>query len=105
MTIPPTERDPSLPVTVLVVEDDPAMRDHLTQAIESGDYSRVGIMTAARNIDSTAGLLRDGLTLKMDATDAFIAEGTQIQLWSDADQLFVDVGDLSNLEGSLGVAG
>ena len=62
-------------------------------------------MTAARNIDTTAGLLRDGLTFTMNADDGFIAEGTQIQQWSDADKLFVDVGEIRNLEGSLGVAG
>ena len=79
--------------------------DNAVTALEAGDYSRAGIMTAARNIDTTTSLLLEGLTFKMDATDGFAAEGAQILQWSDADQAFSDVGEVTNLEGTLGVAG
>ena len=73
----------------------------IQQAADAGNLSREGIINAVRNIDYTASLLRDGLNFKMDATDGFIAEGTQLTAWNGTG--FDDVGEVVNLEGSLGV--
>ncbi|MEM1335730.1 MAG: ABC transporter substrate-binding protein [Actinomycetota bacterium] len=73
----------------------------IEQAEAEGNLSREGIMNAARNIDYQAALLRDGLTFKMDANDGYIGEGAQIVQWQDGG--FVDVGDVVDLEGTLGV--
>jgi branched-chain amino acid transport system substrate-binding protein len=73
----------------------------LEQAAATGSLTRASVIEAARNIDYVPSLLRDGLTAQMDATDGYIAEGTQIQQWSGGG--FVDVGEVINLEDSLGV--
>jgi branched-chain amino acid transport system substrate-binding protein len=72
------------------------------QAFENGDYSRAGIINAARNINFTPGLVRDGLVGEMNAQDAFFAEGTQLVQWSDADKRFSSVGEVLDYNGSLG---
>ena len=77
----------------------------LEEAAASGTLSRESIINAVRNIDYTPSLAREGLSFVMNAGDGYIAEGTQIQQWSAADARFVDVGDVIDLEGSLGVYG
>jgi ABC-type branched-subunit amino acid transport system substrate-binding protein len=74
----------------------------IEQAAESGTLSREAIINAVRNIDYAPTLAREGLTFQMDATDGYVAEGTQIQQWSVADSGFVDVGEVINLEDFLG---
>jgi branched-chain amino acid transport system substrate-binding protein len=73
------------------------------EAFEAGDYSRIGIMDAARNVDFVPMLGLDGLRAIMNAEDGYTAEGTQLVQWSDADAYLVPVGDVSDYEGSLGV--
>lgn len=73
------------------------------QALAAGDLSRAGIMTAVRNIDFVPGLLLDGITASMDASDAFFAEATQLVSWDDAAEAFVPAGDVVDFNGSLGV--
>ncbi len=75
------------------------------EAFDAGDYSRAGIINAARNVDYSPGLLLDGLTAKMNADDAYISEGTQLVQWSDASASLVPVGDVNNYEGTTGVFG
>jgi branched-chain amino acid transport system substrate-binding protein len=77
----------------------------LEQAAESGTLSRESIINAVRNIDFAPPLLREGLSFQMGPDDGYTAEGTQIQQWSAADARFVDVGDVIDLEGSLGIFG
>jgi hypothetical protein len=77
----------------------------LEEAAATGTLSRESIINAVRNIDYTPSLAREGLTFTMNAGDGYIAEGTQIQQWNAAEARFVDVGDVINLEGSLGVYG
>jgi hypothetical protein len=72
------------------------------QAFDAGDYSRAGIMNAARNIDYTPGLVVDGVVTQMNADDAFFAEGTQLVQWSDATKAFATAGDVVDYNGSLG---
>jgi len=73
------------------------------EAFEAGDFSRVGIMNAARNVDFAPVLQLEGLRAIMNAADAYTAEGTQLVQWSDENGFLVPVGDVSNYEGSLGV--
>ena len=75
------------------------------EAFDAGDYSRVGIMNAARNVDYAPKLLLDGLSSIMNADDAYIGEGTQLVQWSDATAHLVPLGDVKDYEGSLGVYG
>jgi hypothetical protein len=65
--------------------------------------TRACIINAARNIDYTASLFREGLSAVMNATDGYVAEGTQIISWDAANQLFVDQGEVINVEGTTGV--
>jgi branched-chain amino acid transport system substrate-binding protein len=65
--------------------------------------TRACIINAARNIDYKPSLFRGDLKAIMSATDGYIAEGTQIIQWSTADQLFGDVGDVIDVEGTTGV--
>ena len=65
--------------------------------------TRACIINAARNIDVTPSLFRDGLSAVMGPTDGFIAEGTQIISWSFADQGFTDQGEVIDVEGTTGV--
>ncbi|TFH13676.1 MAG: hypothetical protein E4H05_10595, partial [Acidimicrobiales bacterium] len=72
------------------------------QALEAGDYSRAGIVNAARNIDYTPALLVPGYTTSMDAEDAFFAEGTQLVQWSADSKTFVIAGEVKDYNGTLG---
>ena len=72
-------------------------------AFDAGDLSRVGIMTAARNVDFTPALQVEGLKAIMNAEDGYTAEGTQLVQWSDANGYLEPVGDVADYEGSLGV--
>ena len=72
------------------------------QALDAGDYSRAGIVNAARNIDYTPALLVPGFTTSMDAEDAFLAEGTQLVQWSADSKSFVTAGDVKDYNGTLG---
>jgi branched-chain amino acid transport system substrate-binding protein len=65
--------------------------------------TRACIINAARNIDFTPSLFREGLSAVMNAGDGFIAEGTQIISWDAANQVFVDQGDVIDVEGTTGV--
>ena len=73
------------------------------QAIANGDFSRAGIMNAARNIDYASPLTLPGLVGQMNAEDAFYPEGTQLVQWSDASTSFEPAGDVTDYNGSLGV--
>jgi ABC-type branched-subunit amino acid transport system substrate-binding protein len=75
----------------------------IQDAADAGNLSREGIINAARNIDYKPGLLREGLNFQMDATDGYIAEGTQIQYWDAANSVFLDVGEVLDFEDFLGV--
>ena len=75
----------------------------IQDAADAGNLSREGIINAVRNVDYKASLLRDGLNFKMGADDGYIAEGTQLTQWDGTG--FVDVGEVVDLEGSLGVYG
>jgi branched-chain amino acid transport system substrate-binding protein len=72
----------------------------LQDAADAGNLSREGVINAARNVDYTASLLRDGLNFKMGPDDGYIAEGTQLQQWTNG--AFTDVGEVVDLEGTLG---
>jgi branched-chain amino acid transport system substrate-binding protein len=65
--------------------------------------TRACIINAARNIDYTPTLFREGLSAKMNAADGFISEGTQMIRWDAAGQVFVDVGEVINVEGTTGI--
>jgi branched-chain amino acid transport system substrate-binding protein len=75
----------------------------LEEAAATGTLSRASIIEAVRNIDYVPTLLREGLVAQMDATDGYIAEGTQITQWTGTG--FADVGEVVDLEDSLGVFG
>jgi branched-chain amino acid transport system substrate-binding protein len=75
----------------------------LEEAAATGTLSRESIINAVRNIEYAPALLREGLNFHMDTGDGYIAEGTQIVQWNAADSVFVDVGEVIDLEGSLGV--
>jgi hypothetical protein len=72
------------------------------QALESGDYSRAGIINAVRNIDYVPGMVVDGVTASMNAEDGFYAEFTQLVQWDGASKSFVVAGDVVDDNGSLG---
>ena len=72
-------------------------------AFEAGDFSRVGIMNAARNADFVPVLQVDGTRAIMNAEDGYTSEGTQLVQWSDANGYLEPVGDVADLEGSLGI--
>ena len=75
------------------------------EAADAGNLSRQGIIDAARNIDYKASLLREGLNFRMNATDGYIAEGTQLIVWNGETSLFENSGEVLDYEGSLGVFG
>ena len=50
-----------------------------------------------------ATLLRDGCSFQMGTDDGFIGECTQILAWSNDAGVFVDQGEVIDLEGSQGV--
>jgi hypothetical protein len=72
------------------------------QAFEAGDYSRAGIINAARNIDYVSPLAMAGGVGQMNAEDAFYAEATGLVQWSDAAVGFERLGDIIDYNGSLG---
>ena len=74
----------------------------IQEAADAGNLSREGIINAARNVNYSSPLLLDELTYVMNADDGFLAEGTQLRVWSDADQLFIVQGDPIELNGTLG---
>lgn len=73
------------------------------QALASGDYSRAGIINAARNIDHVGGLGLPGLKGQMNADDGYYAEGTQLLAWSDGSKSFVAAGEVTDYNGTLGI--
>jgi branched-chain amino acid transport system substrate-binding protein len=77
----------------------------IQQAADQGELTRETIINEVRNIDYVPSLYRDGLRAKMGPEDGFVAEGAQIQQWSVADGGFVDVGDVLDFEGFMGVSG
>lgn len=72
-------------------------------AAATGTLSRETIANAVRNVDFKPSLVREGLNFHMSATDGYAAEGAQLVTWSAADAGFVDVGEVVNLDGFLGV--
>jgi branched-chain amino acid transport system substrate-binding protein len=72
------------------------------QALAAGDYSRAGIINAARNIDYVSPLALPGGVGQMNAEDAFYAEATGLVQWSDAAVGFERIGDIIDYNGSLG---
>ncbi len=72
------------------------------EAIANGDYSRAGIINAARNIDYVSPLALPGGVGQMNAEDAFYPEATGLIQWSDASTSFETVGDIVDYNGSLG---
>jgi branched-chain amino acid transport system substrate-binding protein len=72
------------------------------QAFEAGDYSRAGIINAARNIDYVSELALPGGVGIMNAEDAYYPEATGLIQWSDADAAFAQIGDIVDYNGSLG---
>jgi branched-chain amino acid transport system substrate-binding protein len=75
----------------------------IQEAADAGNLSREGIINAARNVNYSSPLLLDGLTYSMNAADGYLAEGTQLQIWSDADAGFTREGEVFDLDGTLGV--
>ncbi|WP_423979557.1 ABC transporter substrate-binding protein [Ilumatobacter sp.] len=75
----------------------------IQEAAEAGNLSREGIINAARNVDYSSLLLLEGLNYVMNAEDGFLAEGTQVRVWSDELAGFESVGDPIDLNGTLGV--
>jgi branched-chain amino acid transport system substrate-binding protein len=75
----------------------------IQEAADAGNLSREGIINAARNVNYSSPLLLDGLTYSMDATDGYMAEGTQLQTWSDADKGFIREGEVLELDNTVGV--
>ncbi len=55
----------------------------IQEAADAGNLSREGIINAARNVNYSSLLLLDGLTYVMNADDGYLAEGTQLRVWSD----------------------
>ncbi len=74
----------------------------IQEAADAGNLSREGIINAARNVNYSSPLLLDELTYVMNAEDGFLAEGTQLRVWSDGDQLFIVQGDPIDANGTLG---
>jgi ABC-type branched-subunit amino acid transport system substrate-binding protein len=65
--------------------------------------TRACIINAARNLDYKPSLFRGDLSAVMGPTDGYIAEGTQMTKWNATDQVFEDVGEIINVEGTTGV--
>ena len=74
----------------------------IQEAADAGNLSREGIINAARNVNYSSLLLLDGLTYVMNADDGFLAEGTELRVWSDGDGGFVVAGDPIDFNGTLG---
>jgi hypothetical protein len=72
------------------------------QAFVAGDYSRAGIINAARIIDFVSPLQAPGGVGQMNADDAFYAAATGLVQWSDAAVRFERIGDIIDYNGSLG---
>jgi len=75
----------------------------IQEAADAGNLSREGIINAARNVNYSSPLLLDELTYQMNNEDGYLAEGTQLRVWSDADGGFVAQGDPVEFNGTLGV--
>lgn len=73
----------------------------LKQAAASpGGLSRKSIIEAARAMDFTPALFRDGLSYSTSATDGYPAEGLQVLQWSNATQTFTEIGEpITSYEG------
>jgi hypothetical protein len=65
--------------------------------------TRACIINAARTIDYTPSLFRDGLSAVMNTEDGYVAEGTQIIEWDFEAATFIDLGEVINVEGTTGV--
>ena len=74
----------------------------IQEAADAGNLSREGIINAARNVNYSSLLLLDGLTYVMNAEDGFLAEGTQLRVWSDEKGGFEVQGDAIDFNGTLG---
>jgi len=79
--------------------------NNLLTASEAGNLSRQGVIDAVRNIDYQPEMSREGCRSIMNAEDGFIGECTQVQSWDAAVGIFIDEGELYDLEGEMGVAG
>ena len=74
----------------------------IQEAADAGNLSREGIINAARNVNYSSLLLLDGLTYVMNAEDGFLAEGTQLRIWSDEKGGFEVQGEAVDFNGTLG---
>jgi ABC-type branched-subunit amino acid transport system substrate-binding protein len=74
----------------------------IQEAADAGNLSREGIINAARNVNYSSPLLLDELTYIMDAGDGYLAEGTQLRIWSDEIVGFEVQGAPIDFNGSLG---
>ena len=74
----------------------------IQEAADAGNLSREGIINAARNVNYSSLLLLDGLTYVMNADDGFLAEGTELRVWSDELGGFETAGDPTDFNGTLG---
>ncbi len=74
----------------------------IQEAADAGNLSREGIINAARNVNYSSPLLLNGLVYVMGPDDGYLAEGTQLRVWSTEIGGFVAVGDPVDLNGSLG---
>jgi branched-chain amino acid transport system substrate-binding protein len=74
----------------------------IQEAADAGNLSREGIINAARNVNYSSGLLLNGLTYVMNADDGFLAEGTELRVWSDDIGGFVVAGEPIDYNGTLG---
>ncbi len=74
----------------------------IQEAADAGNLSREGIINAARNVNYSSLLLLDGLTYVMNAEDGFLAEGTQLRVWSDEKGGFEVQGEAIDFNGTLG---
>ena len=75
----------------------------IQEAADGGNLSREGIINAARNVNYSSPLLLDELTYVMGPDDGFLAEGTQLRVWSDDIGGFLVQGDPIDFNGTLGV--
>jgi ABC-type branched-subunit amino acid transport system substrate-binding protein len=67
----------------------------LAAAAKSGDITRASIINAARNLDFTPSLFRDGVKLKTDGEkDGFPLESFQVIQWNADSKTYTDLGSL-----------
>jgi branched-chain amino acid transport system substrate-binding protein len=78
----------------------------LAAAAESGEVTRASIMNAARSLDFTPSLFREGISLHTDGEDdGFPLESFQVIQWNADSKTYTDVSDvITSYEGKTEVA-